>query len=192
MNDDRKLEEAFSKAFPEFTSSRARAELADAIEASASETDSAAEHSCDDSDIFGDASGACQFYIGSQSSAAQPGSEAVDPIDTLNPAFRKSMGWSKRPGVDPTRVESFFVGMVRPYPEFVEGSTFRFVAVDPKLGRAQVIRDRAYIQDFWENQINIRPFSTDFLKSALPIFRTAERRDIARANQVHDAHGPSR
>jgi hypothetical protein len=62
--------------------------------------------------------------------------------------------------------------MARPMPEFIPGSKSRFVAYDSAYYRGDAMQDQACHQAFWEDQINIRNFSTEFVKSGKEIWKT--------------------
>jgi hypothetical protein len=105
----------------------------------------------------------CQFYLAATSRTRQDAAQR-DPLDKLDNAFRASAGWS-RVG-DVSSGSDFVIGMQRPWPATVPGSDHRFVAVDTTFYRGSATRDVAEFQRFWESQINIRPFSMEFVKSS--------------------------
>jgi hypothetical protein len=107
----------------------------------------------------------CQFYLAATSRGC-PGAGSRQPLDALDPSFRKGVGWFKLGGEGLSQGSDFVIGMQRPPPEIVPGSDRRFVAVNPETYRGDATRDVAEHQEFWEEQINIRPFSMEFVKAA--------------------------
>jgi hypothetical protein len=110
----------------------------------------------------------CNFFLAAGSFSEQRGQ---DPLDALDGEFRKNVGWQKQPGAEPSHAADVVVGMRRPAPEFVAGSERRFVALDPRTYRGDAVVDRASHQEFWDKQINGRPFSMSFLKSGAAIWK---------------------
>jgi hypothetical protein len=116
----------------------------------------------------GTISDACNFYMAATSFSEQ---RDQDPLDALDREFRKIVGWMKPPGVDLRGAADAIVFMRRPARESAEGSGFRFVALDPKTYRGDAVLDRALHQEFWDYQMNGRPFSMPFLKSGATIWK---------------------
>jgi hypothetical protein len=113
----------------------------------------------------------CHFYLAAESYSERPAPEAIDPLDALDEAFRNSAGWTKQAGPEPTRAINVVVGMRRPAREFVAGSGRRFVAIDPIAYKGAAVCSPAAHQEFWDHQMNGRPFSTPFLKSGPVIWK---------------------
>jgi hypothetical protein len=79
------------------------------------------------------------------------------------------LNWSRSDGferADPKLDGEMFVGMVRPQPEFNHDAADRLVAHDSRTYEGDPAKDRVAVQQFWEDQINIRPFSPEFVKCA--------------------------
>lgn len=113
----------------------------------------------------------CQYYLAAESYSEEPVPGAVDPLEALHEPFRQSAGWTKQTKAEPTRGTNFVMGMRRPAREFVAGSGFRFVGIDPVTYQGRAVRGRVAHQEFWDQQINGRPFSMPFLKSGPVIWK---------------------
>jgi hypothetical protein len=113
----------------------------------------------------------CQFFLAAESYSEQPASGAVDPLAVLDERFRNSAGWTPQAGPDPKRAVNVWIGMRRPAREFVAGSGSRFLAIDPIAYKGDAVCDPAAHQEFWDHQMNGRPFSTPFLKSGPAIWK---------------------
>jgi hypothetical protein len=110
-------------------------------------------------------SDSCQFYLAATSARGR-GTANSGPLDGLDPKFSEGIGWSKLSGrAHQDTGGDYVVGMQRPWPEQVPGSESRFVATDPTIYRGGAVTENAEIQEFWREQINIRPFSPEFLSS---------------------------
>jgi hypothetical protein len=109
--------------------------------------------------------------LAAESYSAKPVPGAVDPLEALHPPFRQSAGWTKQTKAEPTRGINFVMGMRRPARESVVGSGCRFVAIDPDNYRGNAMSDPAAHQEFWDHQMNGRPFSMPFLKSGPAIWK---------------------
>jgi hypothetical protein len=92
-------------------------------------------------------------------------------LDALDGQFRKIVNWNKPPGADLDGAMDAMVIMRRPAPEFVAGSESRFIALDPNSYRGDAVLGQAAHQEFWNNQMNGRPFSMPFLKSGAAIWK---------------------
>jgi hypothetical protein len=115
----------------------------------------------------GTISDTCNFYM-TATSFSEP--HIQDPLKALDPVFRKVVGWKKR-GADLNGATDTIVFMQRPAREFAAGSGLRFVALDPETYQGKALLERATHQEFWDVQINGRPFSMPFLKSGAAIWK---------------------
>jgi hypothetical protein len=113
----------------------------------------------------------CQFYLAAEAYSDQPKPGSVDPLDALDQVFLWKADWTRQAGPEPKCAVNVTVGMRRPAPEFVVGSECRFVAVDSNTYRGDAVLDRAAHQEFWDHQMNGRPFSMPFLKSGAAIWK---------------------
>jgi hypothetical protein len=117
------------------------------------------------------ASDNCKFLLFPETSTAESAPDAINPMKALNAAFRKYAGWTELSGREPDSGRNYILIMRRPAPEYVAGSEFRFVAVDPETYRGSAGSQPELLRSFWEHQINGRPFSTPFIKSGPVIWK---------------------
>jgi hypothetical protein len=115
----------------------------------------------------GTISDTCNFYM-TATSFSEP--RIQDPLEALDPTFRKIVGWKKR-GADLNGATDTVVFMRRPAREFAAGAGLRFVALDPETYQGKALLEQATHQEFWDVQINGRPFSMPFLKSGAAIWK---------------------
>ncbi|MGZ4123721.1 MAG: hypothetical protein ACXVOI_11025 [Tumebacillaceae bacterium] len=119
----------------------------------------------------------CKFVLSSRRSK-NPRQATKDGehqwLDALDPEFRNKLHWTPPEGSEirgPVLEGEIFVDMFRPNPEFSQNVPC-LVAFDSRTYEGNPAKDRGTHQQFWEDQINIRPFSIEFVKSGIEIWNS--------------------
>lgn len=108
--------------------------------------------------------------------AAPVGSSASDPLlDALDPTFKNHLKWNAPfdRGGAPRMTTDTCVVQTRPTPEYNHDGHRAIVAFHRDHYPGDVDKTRDGLAQFWEDQTNVRPPTVEFIKSALPIWKSA-------------------